>query len=562
MVNKNHYSTMRRIILSCMILVPFIPFTLVLGIGYTYFTDALRDTTIARMHRIVEDHRHMIETFLEERKTDLEFIANSYSYDVLSQPQNIQETFAQLQKASNAFIDLGIFNEAGMHVAYHGPYELTGKIYSDTDWFTEVLKNGYYISDVFLGFRKVPHFIIAVLNTNENQKWVLRATIDPHMFNSLVKKVRIGKTGECYLLNSEGIFQTERRSGGEPMQKDPSYPLYAEYHKGIRAFIDKDMSGETYLYATSWMKDNHWLLVVRQEKTDAFQALRSATYLIVLISACGGAAIILLAFYLTHYIVRRMEQTDVEKNQLENQLIQASRLAEIGEMAAGFAHEINNPLQIMKSERTLIGVLFSDIKAEGHLPPSDELAELEDSLEQIDLQIDRCAKITQAILKFSRQGEPAPEPIDLRSFIPEVTNMVAKKASVAGIAIDQDISDDTPPVHCDPGQLQQVLLNLFNNAMDAIGEGDTGIPGQLLIICGPQSGKGVEIKISDNGRGIDPENLEKIFAPFFTTKPVGKGTGLGLSVCYGIIDSMGGKMEVSSEKGLGTTFAIGLPTAV
>lgn len=545
-----------------MILVPFVPFMLALGIGYTYFTYALRDTTIARMHRIVEDHRHMIEAFLEERKTDLNFIAESHSYDVLSQPENIQETFEHLQKASNAFIDLGIFNETGMHVAYHGPYELTGRNYRDTGWFMEVLENGYYISDVFLGFRKVPHFIIAVLRADEDQEWVLRATIDPNMFNTLVKKVRIGKTGECYLLNSEGVFQTERRSGGEPMQEDSDYPLYAEYHEGIRAFIDKDISGETFLYATSWMKDNHWLLVVRQEKTDAFHALRTATNLIVLISVCAGAVIIGLAFYLTGYIIRRIEQTDVEKSQLENQLIQASRLAEIGEMAAGFAHEINNPLQIMKSEQTLIGVLLSDMKEEGHLPESDESSELEDSLEQIDLQIDRCAKITQAILKFSRQGEPAPEPIDLRSFIPEVTNMVAKKASVAGITIEQDISDDTPPVHCDPGQLQQVLLNLFNNAIYAIEERAADGAGQLLIICGPQAGKGVEIRIADNGCGINPGNLEKIFTPFFTTKPVGKGTGLGLSVCYGIIDSMGGKMEVSSEKGLGTTFAIGLPAAV
>jgi len=544
-----------------MILVPFVPFILVLGIGYTYFTDALRDTTIARMHRIVEDHKHMIETFLAERKKDLEFIADSYSYDMLSESKKTQETFASLQKASNAFIDLGIFNGSGMHVAYYGPYELAGKTYTDAGWFKEVLKNGYYISDVFLGFRGVPHFIVAVLKADENQKWVLRATIDSDVFNRLVKKVRIGKTGECYLLNAEGIYQTERRSGGEPMQKDPDYPLYAEYHKDIRAFVDNDTLGETYLYATSWMKDNHWLLVVRQEQADAFKSLRSATYLIALISACGGAAIVILAFYLTNYIVRRMEQTDIEKNRLETQLFQAGRFAEIGEMAAGFAHEINNPLQIMKSEKALIAALLSDMKEEGRLTQSEELAELTDSLEQVDMQIDRCAEITQAILKFSRQSEPAFGAIDLRSFIPEVTNMVAKRASVAGILISQDVSDDMPPVYGDPVQLQQVLLNLLNNALDATAEQDAGTAGQLRITGRPGKGENVEIGVGDNGCGIDPDNLEKIFTPFFTTKPVGKGTGLGLSVCYGIIDSMGGTMTVSSEKGVGSTFTISLPIA-
>jgi len=559
MAKKDHYSSMRKIILSCMILVPFIPLILILGIGYTYFTNALKDTTIARMHRIVEDHKLMIETFLHERKTDLEFLVNSLSFEELSQPEILKQAFDHLQTKSNAFIDLGIFNEVGIHVAYNGPYALIGKQYSHEDWFMEVLKRGYYISDVFLGFRQVPHFIIAVLKSDENRKWVIRATIDPYMFNSLVKKVRIGQTGECYLLNSEGIFQTEQRSGGERLQKDPDYHLYADYHEDIRTFIDKDEKGVIYVYATSWMNDNHWLLVVRQERTDAFQALRSATYLIVLISICAGAVIIILAAYLTYYIVRRMESTDVEKDQLHRQLIQASRLIEIGEMAAGFAHEINNPLQIIKNEKTLIGVLLSDMKAEKNILPSSELSELEESLGQIDLQVSRCANITQAILKFSRQSDPVPSDIDLCRFIPEIIHMIEKRASVSGIEIIKEISKESLKVHGDPTQLQQVLLNLFNNAIDAIEEQNKGEEGRLLINCKPATDHKVEISIGDNGCGIRPENLNKLFSPFFTTKPVGKGTGLGLSVCYGIIDSMGGTIEAESKLGSGTTFTIILP---
>ena len=561
MVKKNHYNTMRKTILSCMILVPFIPLMLILGIGYTYFTNALKDTAIARMRRNVEDHKLMIETFLQERKTDLEFLVNSFSFKDLSEPETLKQAFDHLQRKSNAFIDLGIFNEAGIHVAYNGPYALTGKKYSDEDWFMEVIKNGYYISNVFLGFRQVPHFILAVLKSDENRKWVIRATIDPYMFNSIVKRVRIGQTGECYLLNSEGIFQTEQRSGGERLQKDPDFSLYANYHQDVQTFIDKDQKGVTYLYATSWMNDNHWLLVVRQERADAFSALRSATYLIVLISICGGAVIVILAIYLTHYIIRRMESTDVEKDQLYHQLIQASRLVEIGEMAAGFAHEINNPLQIIKNEKTLIGVLLSEMKAGKHILPSDELSELEESLDQIELQVSRCANITQAILKFSRQSEPESIDINLCQFIPEITQMIAKKASVSGIEIVKEISKDAPMVHGDPTQLQQVLLNLFNNAIYAIEEQNKGEEGRLLIRCKPTANQQVEISIGDNGCGISLENLNKLFSPFFTTKPVGKGTGLGLSVCYGIIDTMGGTIEVDSKLGSGTTFTIFLPAA-
>jgi len=266
--------------------------------------------------------------------------------------------------------------------------------------------------------------------------------------------------------------------------------------------------------------------------------------------------------YLTNHIVGRMEKMDVEKERLNQQLIGASRLAELGEMSAGFAHEINNPLQIIKNEQSLMEMILSDMKETGQIKASGSLTEFEDSMDQIKLQISRCAKITHAILKFGRQDEPRPQDIDLRNFIPEVIGMVAQKATVHGISIEQNIAENTYPIHGDPTQLQQVFLNLFNNAMDAILEQHGTSGGKLLVNTDAKTDKTVEIEIRDNGCGISPENFNKIFSPFFTTKSVGKGTGLGLSVCYGIVDNMRGTMEVSSEEGVGTIFSIQLPAVV
>ena len=561
-MKKSPYLSMRRIILVSMILVPLITFILILGIGYYYFTSSLETTTISTMERIVEDHRHMIDSFLSERKADLEFILMSYPYEDLSRPERLRDVFDHLQQESNAFVDLGVFDEQGTHVAYQGPYKLTGKIYRESDWFKEVVRKGYYVSDVFLGFRRVPHFIIALAKEEAGKKWVIRATIDTYMFNDLVEKVRIGKTGEAYILNTSDVFQTERRSGGNLMDKDPDNIRYPSSHDGIETFIDKDLKGDKYLYATTWLKDKKWLLVVRQQKTDAFKALRSAAYLIVLITIIGGVAIIGIAMYLTERIVRRMEEMDQERDKLNGQLIRASRLVELGEMAAGFAHEINNPLQIIKNEQALMDVMLTELKDEGQLQESESLTEVEDSMRQIDLQITRCAEITQAILKFGRQSDPVPEDLDLRRFIPEVLNMVANKASVNGIALSQEVSEDLPIVHGDSGQLQQVLINLFNNAIDAIVSRHGSKGGEMVVNARRDKGGKVCIRVSDNGCGITPQNQKKIFSPFFTTKPVGKGTGLGLSVCYGIIDNMGGTIEINSEKGVGTTFMIALPAAV
>jgi two-component system NtrC family sensor kinase len=546
-----------------MILVPFIPFILALGIGYYNFAGSLETNTIASMKRIVEDHRQMIESFLMERKADLEFILKTRSFEELRRPENLEHIFENLQKTSRAFVDLGIFDENGLHVAYRGPYQLSGRDYHQAPWFKSVIENGFFISDVFLGYRQVPHFVIAVASTNIDPRWVIRATIDSHIFNDLVKNVRIGKTGEAYLLDAKGVFQTDRRSGGIVMHPDPDHLKYGAVHQGIRTFIATDAWGETFLYATTWLKDDDWLLVVRQEKADAFKTLRQSAYLIGLISALGGAGIIAVAFLVTNLIIRRLERMDREKSQLGEQLIRAGRLAEIGEMAAGFAHEINNPLQIIKSEHALVEMILADLKSNGQLAPSQDLTDLEDSVDQIKLQVDRCAEITQAILKFGRKGEPVAQNIDLRSFIPDVAGMVARKAGVHGITIEQRIAADLPAVNGDPRHLQQVLVNLLNNAIDAAIERHGASGGEIRIESGPSAeNRHVEIRVYDNGGGISRDNLKKIFTPFFTTKPVGKGTGLGLSVCYGIVQKMGGDMAVDSQENKGTTFTIRLPSSV
>ena len=544
-----------------MILVPLVPFITILGIGYYYFTSSLETGTISNLKRIVEDHRQMITSFLDERRADLEFVGDSYDYETLKNPEELNQIFYNLEMTSRAFVDLGIFDEAGVHISYKGPYEsmLTGKVYASADWFKEVMRRGYYISDVFLGYRCVPHFIIAIRRSYNSETWVIRATIDTLTFNNLVKRVRVGKTGEAYIVNKEGVLQTDRRSAGELMEKISDKIRYPSSENAINTYLSRDEEGTDHLYATTWMKQKRWLLVVRQEKADAFSALNAAVYPTVLITLIFGGAILGVAFYLSSRVIRRMERIDSEKEQLGEQLIRASRLAELGEMAAGFAHEINNPLQIIKSEYSLIEILVSEIKESGCSEPADSFKELDDSLSQIDLQVNRCAEITQSILKFGRDAEPTYEDLDLGVFLPEVISMISKKASVHGIEISQDLAGRLPCIKGDPAQLQQVMVNLFNNAIDAVMERHGSSGGQIRLGAAIKDNEEVEISLSDNGTGISDENRKRIFTPFFTTKPVGKGTGLGLSVCYGIVDNMGGVMEVSSRKGHGTTFLIRLP---
>jgi two-component system NtrC family sensor kinase len=214
----------------------------------------------------------------------------------------------------------------------------------------------------------------------------------------------------------------------------------------------------------------------------------------------------------------------------------------------------------MKSDRALLEMIFSDLKKKGILPEPD-VKDLEETLAQLKVQIERCSKITQAILEFGRKSEPTQQEVDVGEFISQLTSMISEKAAVQGIRLKKEISEQTPLLRADPSQLQQVLLNLLNNAMDAIEERHGCEGGELSVEAGPDTNGRVKIAVRDNGAGISPENLKKIFAPFFTTKSPGKGTGLGLYVCYGIIESMGGIMEVESQKGVGTTFMVHLPAS-
>lgn len=559
-MSRHRYSSIKRTILTCMILVPAIPFILILLIGFYHFKVSLETRTLKNMQRIARDHREIIESFLKERVSDLELIHASYQFDELRRHQMLATIFSRLQLTSNAYTDLGVFDANGVHVAYQGPFPLTGKIYKDESWFKEVIKQGVFISDVFMGFRKSPHFVIAVARDSDQGRWVLRATIDSQTFNTLVGGVEIGQTGEAFIMNREGVLQTTRRSDGNLLDVAGDVMRFRDGPQGVPISENTYFTKGDYLYAVTLLKGGTWVLFVRQAKAEAYQALRTTVFATALICLLGGLLIVVAAFYLTNRIVNRMQKIDAEKDQLGQQLISASRLAELGEMAAGFAHEINNPLQIIKSEQSLMAAVLTDLKEAGELTPSPSLAELEESMDQVDLQISRCAQITQAILKFGRQAEPTVQSIDLHRYIPEVVQMVAKRASVHGITLEQQVADDAAPVQGDPAQLQQVLINLFNNALDAILDRHGSSGGALRIDTVMNPDGWVEIMVSDNGCGISPDNLAKVFSPFFTTKPVGEGTGLGLSVCYGIIESMGGTMEVKSDQGRGSVFTVRLPT--
>jgi two-component system NtrC family sensor kinase len=541
-------------ILIRVLLLPFIIVMVVFGTVAYYFGTNLKSRVFTELALIAGDHRRLIEQFLEERVANLNFASASYGLDELEGDERLTLVLRDLQESSRAFFDLGVFDEQGNHVAYAGPYDLAGKNYSESEWFRAVRDKGVYVSDVFLGYRKFPHFVISVRRESEGSTWYMRATIDTQFFNDFVESVRVGRTGEAYLINSSGMLQTRRRSGGGLMDVDPDHDLYRSAESGVVTSVARDTSGTRYVNATERLPLTGWLLVVRQEMREAYAPLYRVWVIGIAIILAGGGLVALMAFLLASSQARQLVLSDREKRQLGSQLIMAGKFAELGEMSVGIAHEINNPLQVMKAEQTLMSDLLGEVEsAEGVDKTSVDM--IRDSIRQLGIQIDRCKQITQGLLSFARKSDAVLKTIDLSSFIPEVVRMIEQKARLENVRVLCEVDPGLPHLSSDPTQLQQVMLNLLNNALYALRKRENG---EIRIAASREDGS-LNISVADNGCGIDPEIMDKIFLPFFTTKPVGQGTGLGLSTIYGIVERLGGRILVNSEENVGTVFTVHLP---
>jgi signal transduction histidine kinase/ActR/RegA family two-component response regulator len=228
----------------------------------------------------------------------------------------------------------------------------------------------------------------------------------------------------------------------------------------------------------------------------------------------------------------------------------AGKLALLGDLAAGIAHEINNPLSIMVEEAGWI----EDLLEEEDLRGSRNVEELKRALSQIKTQGTRCKEIIQNLLSFGRKTSIKVQEVRLNDLIREVVRTYDKRVQSANVKVETHLAESLPACRLSPSEMQQVLANLINNAIDALGP-----EGGRIDIVTRVDGRDVVIDVADNGQGIPPDLLDRIFDPFFTTKPVGKGTGLGLSICYGLVEKAGGEVGVESEVGKGTTFHIRIP---
>ena len=548
MQHKN-YGVLRWKLITTMLAFSMIP---LMGLGYVIFyefNEAYEEKAISNLRTVVENKRRAIDLFLEEKVSFLRTIAYSNTYETITAPGSLRGLFDNIEGATKDFVDLGVIDSNGEHVAYVGPYNISDANYKDEGWFFEVMFRGVYISDVFMGFRNYPHFIIAVLRREEHRSWILRATVDLEVFKSLVQTVQVGKRGDAYLVNADNILQTPSRFSQTVLAESKRTDKPGKFRGVDVERLERD--GDELLMGMSWLTMVDWMLVISQDHREEMNPMIHAETNAFLVFLAGTIIVCIGSIFVTRNMVRKIMRADQEAAMLDASLLQSNKMAALGKLAAGVAHEVNNPLTLIRESAGWLQDLMSE-------EDRDKMVNYDDIIElvgKIDRHVERAKEVTHRMLGFGRRMDPRQDNVNVNSVLAETVKFMENEAIHRNIKVIQELDPKLPLITTDPTQLQQVFLNILDNGIDAV-DSDGSIT--LRTTTSPDN-REVVITFTDTGCGIPKEQLDHIFDPFYTTKQVGAGTGLGLSIVFGILQKLGGRIVAESVVGKGTTFTVTFP---
>jgi two-component system NtrC family sensor kinase len=539
------YQLLRRNMITVMAAIALLPLLAMAIINHYQYQRALTDEIVDPMRVLLNKTRHSFELFLAERSSAVSFIASAYGYQDLADQENLNRIFQVMKNEFGGFVDLGMIDSSGVQVSYVGPYQLSGKEYRDHEWFQEVMVKGAHISDVFMGYRRYHHFVIAVKHHDPHERdFVLRATFDTEVFEGLIASMSLDPKSDAFIVNRAGVFQTSSKFYGDVLESLP-FPLP---HYGFDPDVTEivDPNGSQILLAYSYFRSPPFVLMLAKPRSHVLRSWYTVQSWIFVIFTVSVVVTLAVAFKLSDVMVKRIKESDRRREMTYRSIEHTNKLASIGRLAAGIAHEINNPMAIINEKAGLMEDLLS------YTPEFEHKAKFLKLTDSIRHSVERCSGITHRLLGFARRMDVEIELIDVNEALREVYSFLEREAFHRNIKVELKLGE-VPLIPSDRGQLQQVFLNILNNAFTAVDDG-----GQVVITSREHDADTVAVSIQDNGIGMSKETLNHIFEPFFSARKK-PGTGLGLSITYGIVEKLGGSMRVESSEGEGATFTVLLP---
>jgi two-component system NtrC family sensor kinase len=541
------YRLLRRNLIVLMLVLTILPLTVMALLNFLQYRRAIIREVENPVRVLANKSRHSFELILAERLSVVRLIASAYTFEELADENKLRQIFSVVRHEFSGFVDLGVIDSHGVQVSYVGPYQLKGKEYDQQSWFHEVQVHGSYISDVFLGHRGFPHIVMAVQPFSDNLEWwLLRATIDTKIFDDIIAAIGLGDEGDAFVVSRDGVLQTNSRFYGKALEPCPLAISQSSW--GATASEQFDAAGREVLVVCSRFINSDFVLVIVKPRAEVLRNWYTLKGELFYIFLGAIVIIVLVVFRLSSTVVQRIKDSDEKRQLAFREMEHTHKLSSIGRLAAGVAHEINNPMEIINQKAGLMRDLVE------HRPDFPHKEKFLGLVTSILNGVDRCRTITHRLLGFARRMEVEVELLDLNGLLKEVLGFLEKEAEHRNISVRLELAAELPRISSDRGQLQQVFLNILANAYAAVDEG-----GIITITTWPEGNDTVATAIQDNGCGMSEETRARIFEPFFTTKRE-YGTGLGLSITYGIIKKLGGDVKVDSALGKGTTFTVYLPT--
>ncbi|MBF0515754.1 MAG: ATP-binding protein [Nitrospirae bacterium] len=552
------YLRLKISIVILLVTISIVFLLIVLFVSNFWLQRFLNEETQNQTRWQMENTKNSIEFFINLKVSALRFLASGYQFDQLLDQKVLYYLFSNFKKDFGDAVDLGVIDSMGIMRSYAGPYNLKGKNYSDQGWFKQVEVQDSCVSEVFMGYRGNPHFAVAVKTAipETNGFWILRATVDIKTLQWLISTFNLNVNDDAFIVTPKGILQTPSRFHGDVLKYSDIKMPYLQH--GVNVSEQELPNGTPFIYAYAYIKDSPWILSAIIKSRAQTPTAKSFLNQLIAIFVISILIIIVITVKMAHSMVNWIRDADEKRQEALSEIEHSGKLASIGRLAAGVAHEINNPLSIIGQRAGLIKDILE--MAEGREDFKSMIDDMKNRDKFIGLTngildaVTRCRTITHRLLGFARRMDTAYELIDLNETLLEVLSFLDKEILFRDIKLVRNLDPDLPQIKTDKGQVQQVFLNIINNAVDAVAR-----EGVIELSTKKKDSQTVAVFISDNGQGIPKSRVKHIFEPFYTTKEKDKGTGLGLFISYGIIRKLGGSIAVESEIDNGTTFIIELP---